>query len=601
MEFKRGGEDTQAGEPQKGRARLRPLAQMWPYVARYKGRLIAALVALLAASGATLIIPVAVRRVIDHGFSRANAEFVDQYFAVMMAVVALLAVASASRFYFVTWLGERVVSDVRSAVFAHILNLSPSFYDRSQTGEVISRLTADTTQIKAAVGASMSIALRNLFLLIGAMVMMVVTSPRLSGLVLGAIPIIVLPLVGFGRSVRRRSRLAQDTLADATSYASETISSVRAVQAFNHERASAGRFAAAVETAFGAARASITARAGLTFGAIFLVFASVVGVLWYGAQDVLDGRITGGQLSQFVLYSVFAAGAMGELSQVWGEVSQASGAAERLSELLAIRPAIKAPANPQDLPDPARGEVAFEDVGFAYETRADAPVVEGVSFSVAAGETVAIVGPSGAGKSTLFHLLLRFYDPSSGTIRVDGVELTRADPAQIRARMAIVPQETAIFAASIGDNIRFGRLDASDEDVRAAARAARVDEFVDPLPEGFDTLVGERGVTLSGGQRQRIAIARAILKDAPILLLDEATSALDAESEKAVQEALEVLMQGRTTLVIAHRLATVKKADRILVMEDGRIVEQGSHGDLAGQGGLYSRLAKLQFSDQPAA
>ena len=442
---------------------------------------------------------------------------------------------------------------------------------------------------------------RNLFLLIGAMVMMVVTSPRLSGLVLGAIPIIVLPLVGFGRSVRRRSRLAQDTLADATSYASETISSVRAVQAFNHERASAGRFAAAVETAFGAARASITARAGLTFGAIFLVFASVVGVLWYGAQDVLDGRITGGQLSQFVLYSVFAAGAMGELSQVWGEVSQASGAAERLSELLAIRPAIKAPANPQDLPDPARGEVAFEDVGFAYETRADAPVVEGVSFSVAAGETVAIVGPSGAGKSTLFHLLLRFYDPSSGTIRVDGVELTRADPAQIRARMAIVPQETAIFAASIGDNIRFGRLDASDEDVRAAARAARVDEFVDPLPEGFDTLVGERGVTLSGGQRQRIAIARAILKDAPILLLDEATSALDAESEKAVQEALEVLMQGRTTLVIAHRLATVKKADRILVMEDGRIVEQGSHGDLAGQGGLYSRLAKLQFSDQPAA
>ncbi|HXK53309.1 MAG TPA: ABC transporter transmembrane domain-containing protein, partial [Hyphomicrobiales bacterium] len=483
MEFKRGGEDTQAGEPQKGRARLRPLAQMWPYVARYKGRLIAALVALLAASGATLIIPVAVRRVIDHGFSRANAEFVDQYFAVMMAVVALLAVASASRFYFVTWLGERVVSDVRSAVFAHILNLSPSFYDRSQTGEVISRLTADTTQIKAAVGASMSIALRNLFLLIGAMVMMVVTSPRLSGLVLGAIPIIVLPLVGFGRSVRRRSRLAQDTLADATSYASETISSVRAVQAFNHERASAGRFAAAVETAFGAARASITARAGLTFGAIFLVFASVVGVLWYGAQDVLDGRITGGQLSQFVLYSVFAAGAMGELSQVWGEVSQASGAAERLSELLAIRPAIKAPANPQDLPDPARGEVAFEDVGFAYETRADAPVVEGVSFSVAAGETVAIVGPSGAGKSTLFHLLLRFYDPSSGTIRVDGVELTRADPAQIRARIAIVPQETAIFAASIGDNIRFGRLDASDEDVRAAARAARVDEFVDPLPE----------------------------------------------------------------------------------------------------------------------
>jgi ATP-binding cassette subfamily B protein len=578
-----------------GRTRLRPLTALRPFVARYMGHVVAALVALLVASAATLTIPLAVRRVIDHGFSAADAAFVNQYFGMMMAVVLVLAAASAARFYFVTWLGERVVSDMRTAVFSHILALSPAFFDRTQSGEVISRLAADTTQIKSAVAASVSQALRNLFLFFGAVTMMVVTSPRLSGLVLVAIPVIVLPLVGFGRAVRRRSRIAQDTLADATAYASEAITAVRAVQAFNNEGAAADRFSRAVETAFGAARGAVRARAALTLGAIALIFASVVAVLWWGAQDVLAGRLSGGALSQFVLYSVFAAGAMGELSQVWGELSLASGAAERLSELLAVEPEIKKPEHPKPLPVPARGEIAFDHVNFAYAGRPDAAVVRGVSFEVAPGETVAIVGPSGAGKSTLFHLLLRYYDPETGHIAIDGVALDEADPAEVRARLAIVPQETAIFVASIAENIRFGRPEANEEEVRQAAVAAQVDEFVAPLPDGYETLVGERGVTLSGGQRQRIAIARAILKDAPILLLDEATSSLDAESETAVQAALQRLMEGRTTLVIAHRLATVQKADRILVMEDGRIVEEGTHESLQRSSGLYSRLAKLQF------
>ncbi|MDP2620861.1 MAG: ABC transporter transmembrane domain-containing protein [Hyphomicrobiales bacterium] len=590
-----------AGRPAAGRARVRPLLTLHPFIARYKGHIFAALVALLVASAATLAIPLAVRRVIDHGFSAADAAFVNQYFGMMMAVVLVLAAASAARFYFVTWLGERVVNDLRREVFGHILALSPAFFDRTQSGEVISRLAADTTQIKSAVAASVSIALRNLFLLVGAVVMMVVTSPRLSGLVLAVLPVIVLPLVGFGRAVRRRSRIAQDTLADATSYASEVIGAVRAVQAFNNEKTATGRFARAVETAFGAARSAVRARAALTFGAIALVFASVVAVLWYGAQDVLAGRLTGGSLSQFVLYAVFAAGAMGELSQVWGELSLAAGAAERLTELLAVEPEIKKPAQPKPLPVPARGEIVFDRVKFSYPGRPDATVLRGVSFKVAPGETVAIVGPSGAGKSTLFHLLLRYYDPESGRIAIDCVKLDEADPVDVRSRLSVVPQETAIFAASIAENIQFGRPEASEEEVRQAAAAALVDEFVAPLPDGYETPVGERGVTLSGGQRQRIAIARAILKDAPILLLDEATSSLDAESETAVQAALQRLMEGRTTLVIAHRLATVQKADRILVMDAGSIVEQGNHESLQRKGGLYGRLAKLQFGAEPAS
>ena len=596
-----GSQGLKAAEPAKPseegsrRVRVRPLLALLPFVMRYRGQVAAAMVALLIAAAATLVVPLAVRRMIDFGFSAERINLIDQYFAVMLAVAGVLAIASALRYYLVTIIGERVVADLRAAVFAHLTHLSPGFFDTARTGEITSRLTADTTQIKSAVGSSVSVALRNLVLFFGSSVMMVWTSPRLSFFVIAAIPIIVLPLVAFGRLVRRRSRTAQDTLADASAYASELIGAIRTLQAFTNEKLAQSRFGSAVQRAFDAARDSTRARAVLTAVIIFLVFGSVVVILWVGAQDVLAGRTTPGTLGQFILYAVFAASGLGQLSEVWGELSQASGAAERLTELLAVEPDIKPPAHPLALPSPARGEVAFDAVRFAYPTRAEAFVLDGVSFSVRQGEKVAIVGPSGAGKSTIFHLLLRFYDPASGTIAFDGVRVGDADPAALRQRVALVPQDVVIFGASIAENIRFGRPDAGDADIKRAAELASATEFISRLPQQYDTAIGERGVTLSGGQRQRIAIARAILRDAPLLLLDEATSSLDAESESAVSAALERLVENRTTLVIAHRLATVLSCDRILVLDHGHIVEQGTHAQLTAAGGLYARLAKLQF------
>ncbi|WP_040638686.1 ABC transporter transmembrane domain-containing protein [Microvirga lotononidis] len=578
------------------KAALSALKPLIPYGLAYKGRIAAALAALAAASGATLVVPIAVRRVIDFGFSDEGRAYIGAYFALLVVVVGVLALASALRYYCVITLGERVVADLRAAVFRHLTSLDPAFFDQTKSGEIVSRLTADTTQVKAAFGVSISIALRNLFLFLGATALMIITSPKLSALVLLAIPVIVLPLVFSGRAVRRRSRAAQDRLADASAYAAEAIGAVRTMQAFGMESLTAARFTAAAEEAFDAARLSTTMRAFLTGAGIFLVSASVVGVLWYGAQDVLAGQMTGGRLSQFVLYAVFAASSLGQLSEVYGELAQAAGAAERLGEILAAKPAVERPQNPKPLPEPPLGTVAFEDVHFAYPTRADQRAIHGLSFAVKSGERVAIVGPSGAGKSTILQLLLRFYDPQSGTIRVDGVAVHEADPAALRARMALVPQEPTIFAASVLDNIRYGRPEATEDEVFRAAELASADGFIQALPEGYRTMIGERGVTLSGGQRQRLAIARAILKDAPILLLDEATSALDAESERKVQTALDRLMEGRTTLVIAHRLATVRSADRILVMDKGVIVEEGTHETLLAQGGLYARLARLQFT-----
>jgi ATP-binding cassette subfamily B protein len=581
--------------PDKRKTNLRPLASLLPYVKRYRWRAIAALGALVVAALTTLIVPIAVRRMIDFGFTARGVELINSYFLVMIGVAALLALASASRYFLVTTLGERIVADLRGDVFVHLTSLSADFFDEAKTGEVISRLTADTTQIKAAVGSSVSVALRNFVLFTGASVMMVVTSPRLSAFVLGAIPVIVLPLYAFGRAVRRRSRSAQDTLADASAYAAELIGAVRVLQAFTNERLGIARFRDAVERAFDAARDSIRARSVLTAFTIFLVSTSVVLVLWVGAQDVLAGHMTPGRLSQFILYAVLAASALGSLSETGGEVAQASGAAERLFEILAIKPAIARPPQPVALPLPPRGEVAFEDVKFSYPTRPNILALDGVSFQVRQGEKVAIVGPSGAGKSTIFHLLLRFYDPIAGRIALDGVRLADLDPADLRSRIALVPQDSVMFATSVRDNIRFGRPEASDADVARAAELAHAADFIAALPQKFDTPVGERGVTLSGGQRQRIAIARAILRDAPLLLLDEATSSLDAESETQIAAALADLMRTRTTLVIAHRLATVQSCDRILVLDAGRIVEEGTHQTLVARGGLYARLAKLQF------
>jgi ATP-binding cassette subfamily B protein len=590
--------------PEKPPAKPKSLKGLWNlrhYMLQYKLMLTLAGLGLALAAGAALILPIAVRRVIDFGFSPENTGLINSYFLVLLLVAGVLAGASALRFYCVSWLGERAVTDIRTAVFAHLTTLSPAFYEQAHSAELISRLAADTTQIKTAVSASVSQALRNMALVIGALIMMVLTSIKLSAMVIIAIPLIILPLVGYGRVVRRLSRRAQDELASVSAYAAENLGAPRTMQSFTFEPVVIRRFQDVNELAFEAARERIGARAGLTAAATFLVFGSIVGILWFGAHDVLAGSMTGGRLAQFVLYAAIAAGSVGILSEVWGEIQQAIGAAERLGEILAVEPEIVSPADPKPMPEPARGEIRFDGVSFFYPTRPEVQVLRNLSFSVRSGERIAIVGPSGAGKTTIFSLIMRFYDAERGRVLIDGVPVNEADLTAVRRRISYVPQDPAVFATTIADNIRYGSPDATDEEVRRAARTALASEFIEALPKGYDTNLGERGITLSGGQRQRIAIARALLRNAPILLLDEATSALDAESESLVQTALGRVMQGRTTLVIAHRLATVLSADRILVLDGGRIVEEGPHASLIERGGIYSRLAELQFRHEAGA
>ena len=565
-------------------------------LAPYRRRVILALVALVVAAGAMLAVGQGLRAVIDRGFAAGDPAWLDRTLAAMVAVILVLALATYVRFYNVSWLGERVTADLRRRVFDHLLTLPPAWFEAGRTGEVITRLTADTTQIENVIGSSLSIALRNALLLVGGLALLFTTSLKLSLLTVAGVPLVVTPIIVFGRRVRTLARASQARVAALGERIDETIHEIRIVQAYGHEAADRRAFGALVEQSFATARQRVANRALLVACVLVLVFGAIAFILWVGGHDVLAGELSAGQLSAFVFYAAIVAGSVGALSEVWGDLQRATGATERLLEILSTRPAIQAPAQARALPEPARGAIDFERVSFRYPSRPDTPALDDFNLRVAPGETVALVGPSGAGKSTVFQLLLRFYDPESGVIRIDGLPLTEADPLALRRRMALVSQEAVIFAASVADNVRYARPDASPAEVHAACAAAFADEFIARLPEGYETDLGERGVRLSGGQRQRIAIARAILADRPILLLDEATSALDAESERMVQTALEGLMRGRTTLVIAHRLATVQQADRIVVLDGGRVVQQGRHADLISAGGLYARLARLQFA-----